>query len=91
MIPHQYGFLDSKAQWPGWTNSPEIDKLLSEIQAAKTQDEAKELYSQLQQKMWEYLPIINIGTYSKVTGVSDKVKGFRDFIGPVLWNVSVEE
>ncbi|ARP43129.1 Putative peptide-binding periplasmic protein [Geobacillus thermodenitrificans] len=91
VIPHQYGFLDSKAQWPGWTNSPEIDKLLSEIQAAKTQDEAKELYSQLQQKMWEYLPIINIGTYSKVTGVSDKVKGFRDFIGPVLWNVSVEE
>ncbi|MDQ0340984.1 peptide/nickel transport system substrate-binding protein [Caldalkalibacillus uzonensis] len=91
VIPHQYGFLDSKAEWPGWTNSPKIDGLLSDIESAESQEEAKALYAQLQQELWEYLPIINVGTYSKINGISEKVKGFRDFIGPVVWNVSVEE
>jgi peptide/nickel transport system substrate-binding protein len=91
VIPHQYNFLSSEAKWPGWTNSPEIDQLLVDIQYAPSQAEARALYSQLQQKFWEYLPIINVGTYNKINGMSDKVKGFRDFIGPVVWNVSVEK
>lgn len=91
VIPHQYSFLSSQANWPGWTNSPEIDQLLIDIQNAPTQEEAKALYAQLQQTFWEYLPIINVGTYNKINGMSEKVKGFRDFIGPVVWNVSVEK
>lgn len=91
VIPHQYNFLSSQANWPGWTNSPEIDQLLIDIQNAPNQEEAKKLYEKLQQTFWEYLPIINIGNYYKINGMSEKVKGFRDFIGPVVWNVSVEK
>jgi peptide/nickel transport system substrate-binding protein len=89
MIPHQYNFLDSKAEWPGWTNSPEMDKLLEEISTAKSQEEAKALTEELQKVFWEYLPVINVGTYNNITAYDEKVQGFKTFIGPVLWNVSV--
>lgn len=90
IVPHQYGFLDSRANWPGWTNDPKIDQLLDQISSAKTQDETKALIRELQQEFWQYLPVINLGTYKNVNACSDKVKGFKWFIGPVLWNVSIE-
>lgn len=91
LIPHQYSFLDSEAEWPGWTNSPEIDQILDDMETAATPEEVKELNDKLHEEFWNYMPLVNIGNYSKVTGINEKVKGYQDFIGPVVWNVSVEE
>jgi peptide/nickel transport system substrate-binding protein len=90
MTPHQYTFLDSRAQWPGWTNNKDIDRLLDEIQAAPTQEEAKALYSELQQIMWEDLPVINLGRNYRVSAYSEKVHGIKQMLGPIFWNVSIE-
>lgn len=87
---HQYPFLDSKANYPGWTNSPEIDALLNQIQASPSIAEAKLLIDQLNQKNWDYLPIIKIGNIQNLIAIRDKVKGLGDLIGPVLWNVWLE-
>ncbi|TDL30797.1 ABC transporter substrate-binding protein [Jeotgalibacillus sp. S-D1] len=91
VIPHQYGFLDSKSEWPGWTNNTKIDELLEQIGSTPSQEEAKALAAELQQEVWSDLPIINIGNYKNINGYSDKVTGFKHIIGPVLWNVSVSE
>ena len=89
--PHQYVFLDSETVWPGWSNNPEIDRLLDEIKTAKSQDEAKVLYSELQQIIWEYLPVINVGKNSRVSGHSKDLKGYTNLLGPNFWNVTISE
>ncbi|MFC7364254.1 MULTISPECIES: ABC transporter substrate-binding protein [Bhargavaea] len=89
--PHQFVFLDSGTAWPGWTNNAEIDRLLDEINVAASQDEAKELYAQLQQVMWEDLPVINTGTNSRVSGYSKDLKGYTNLSGPNFWNVSINQ
>lgn len=89
--PHQFVFLDSGTQWPGWTNNPEIDALLDQINASADQAEAKELYSQLQEILWEDLPIINVGTNSRVSGLSTNLEGYTNQSGPNFWNVSIND
>lgn len=91
IIPHQYAFLDSKAEWAGWTNNAEIDRLLEEIGKAESQDEAKALTDELQTVFWNDLPVINLGLFNNTDAYSEKVTGFKNFIGPVFWNVSIEE
>jgi peptide/nickel transport system substrate-binding protein len=91
MTPHQYTFLDSRAEWPGWTNNPKIDQLLDDIQAAPTIEEAKEHYAELQKTMWEDLPVINLGRNSRVSAYSEKVQDFTQMLGPNFWNVSVNK
>lgn len=91
VIPHGYNFLDSKAEYPGWTNSPELDQYLEDISNATSQEEATAIAEQLQEEFWDYLPLIILGLFKNTDGYSEKVQGFQNFIGPVLWNVSVEE
>lgn len=91
IIPHQYGFLDSENEWPGWTKNAEIDRLLDEIGRAENQDEAKALMHELQTEFWNDLPVINLGLFNNTDAYNEKVKGFKNFVGPVLWNVSIEE
>lgn len=85
---HQLPFLDSRADYPGWTNSPQIDQLLDGIQSASSIAEAKPLVDQLQAKVWEELPIIKLGNRVNMAAVGEHVQGLQDVIGPILWNVS---
>lgn len=91
ITPRQYTFLHSKTEWPGWTNNPEIDQILADMNTANTGDKLRELNEELHEQLWNYLPVINLGSYSKVTGINEKVIGYRDYLGPVLWNISKEE
>lgn len=88
---HQNPFLDSKAEYPGWTNSEKIDQLLNQITEAKDFEEAKPLIDELQLEVWEYLPIIKVGNHQDLVAVSDKVSGYSNLIGPILWNISKNE
>ncbi|OXM88360.1 ABC transporter substrate-binding protein [Paenibacillus rigui] len=87
--PLQFPFLDSKANWPGWTNSPEIDKLLAKIKASTTQEEAKTAFAELQTAFWQENPVLVVGQYLQITAASNKVKGFKDFNGPLFWNTTI--
>jgi peptide/nickel transport system substrate-binding protein len=87
--PLQFPFLDSKANWPGWTNSPELDKLLAKIKDSTTQAEAKAAFAELQAVFWQENPVLVIGHYLQITATSNKVKGFQDFNGPLFWNTSI--
>ncbi|GGG15045.1 ABC transporter substrate-binding protein [Paenibacillus abyssi] len=88
--PLQYPFLDSKTEWPGWTNSSVIDSYLAEIKAAQTQEQAHAAFVKLQEAFWDENPVLVIGHYLQVTASTNKLKGFVDFHGPLLWNTHLE-
>lgn len=83
--------MDSRAKFAGWTNNPEIDKLLDQIKAQSSQDKAKETFNELQKVIWEDMPVVNIGAYDSISVKAEKVKGYQEFLGPVLWNTTVKE
>jgi peptide/nickel transport system substrate-binding protein len=89
--PNQYVFLDSQTAWPGWTDNAEIDSLLDQINAEENPDKSKALTADLQQVMWEDLPIINVGHNSRVSGYSEKLEGYNQMLGPIFWNVSLNK
>lgn len=89
--PLQYPFLDSRAEWPGWTNSEEIDRLIDEIQVTTDQEKVKELVAELQEEVWTYLPIIKPGNKLDLMAHRTEVSGFETLVGPILWNISIQE
>jgi peptide/nickel transport system substrate-binding protein len=89
--PLAYPFLDSKVEYPGWTNNPEIDRLLSEIRNAESQEIATVKFGELQTLIWKDLPVINVGMTNFISSYSDKVKGYSEFMGPIFWNTSIEK
>ncbi|KGR78067.1 ABC transporter substrate-binding protein [Ureibacillus manganicus] len=89
--PVQYPFLDSAGAWPGWTNSEEIDSAIFNIRNAQSAEEAKEHTVKLQTAFWDYVPIIKMGNSMEISSYRSNVQGFDYFIGPVLWNVSIEK
>ena len=91
-VLHQYPFLDSRAKFPGLSNSPEIDGVLDAIKQAPSLKEAKPLVDKLNVLSWQYLPVIVLGhTTPEPIAIKKNVKGYHDLIGPVLWNVTVSQ
>ncbi|PIC63017.1 hypothetical protein CSV79_14040 [Sporosarcina sp. P13] len=88
--PTQIQYLDSRYKFPGWTNDPEIDKLIDEMIVAPTPEEAKEIFTKIQEKNWEYLPAVKYGDIKRPQITSKEISGFKFFQGPVLWNVTKE-
>jgi len=88
---HQNPFLDSKAEYAGWTNSPEIDELLVAITQESDFSAAKPLIDELQAEVWNYLPIVKLGNYTDLAAVNHQVEGYSELIGPILWNVGKTE
>ncbi len=89
-VLHQYPFLDSRARFPGLSNSPEIDAALDGIKAAPSLKAAKGLVDQLHVLLWTYLPVIVLGhTTPEPIALKTHIAGYQDLIGPVLWTVSV--
>lgn len=91
-VLHQYPFLDSRANFPGWSNSPDIDQVLDQIKQAPSLKEAKPLVDKLHVLTWQYLPVIVLGhTQPEPIAIKDGVTGYADLIGPILWNVQVAD
>lgn len=77
--------------FPGWTNDPKIADLMKKVNGAPTKEEAKKYWDEAQGLSWQYLPIVNLGDDYLLTVATDKVKGFKSFLGPVVWNTTVSK
>jgi hypothetical protein len=89
-VLHQYPFLDSRAKFPGLSDSPEIDGVLDAIKQASTLKETRPLVDKLNVLLWQYLPVIVLGrTTPDAVAIKNNVKGYQDLSGPILWNLSV--
>src|SRR5699024_74539 len=60
----------------GWTESDELNQLLKDIRSEPTLDDAKELYDDLQNWYWEYMPVVIVGDYDGLVAVRDNIKGY---------------
>lgn len=89
MTPPQLLYLSPT--WPGWTNDEQITKLIAQLNASKDAQEAKASWDQLQDYMYDYVPISKFGDYYEYYGVSNKVSGMTILDGMILWNTSVEK
>jgi peptide/nickel transport system substrate-binding protein len=91
-VLHQYPFLDSRAKFPGLSDSPEIDGVLDAIKQASTLKETRPLVDKLNVLLWQYLPVIVLGrTTPDAVAIKNNVKGYQDLSGPILWNLSVTQ
>ncbi len=87
--PSAQNFL--RSDYPGWTESPELDKLIESFRSKQTLDDAKDLYAGIQQWYVDYLPVVKIGDYNKVATTRKAVKNFNHQDGYIFWNVSNEK
>lgn len=75
-----------------YVNGPNDDKtndLLDSIAVAESQEEAKELWDELQEYTWEFLPAMKIGDFPKITVMRSEVEGYQYFNAkPILWNTT---
>jgi len=74
----------------GGVGDSKIIDLLGAIEVSETEEEAKELWDELQEHAWEnHLPITMFGGYYDLFGATTKVEGFSTFSGGVFWNTKV--
>ncbi|WP_368652155.1 ABC transporter substrate-binding protein [Ornithinibacillus sp. 4-3] len=74
-----------------YVNGPEDEKtneLIDDMSNAKTLEEAKAIWDELQGYLWEYLTAIKLGDTMDVSVTSKNVEGFGYLGGPLLWNTS---
>lgn len=86
--PTEVNYLSSKNNYSGWSNSPELDKLLEDMMVASDDEAMKEIFTMLQEETWNYLPAIKFGDFNRVTVTHGEINDFKFFHGPILWNVS---
>ena len=84
-------YLHSENDYAGWTDSPEIDRLVERIRVTESHDEAFELFKDLQQEVMEYLPYVRYGNYKPLHGMRSDIDGFTVSNNIILWNVSKSE
>ncbi|MEV6173352.1 ABC transporter substrate-binding protein [Streptomyces sp. NPDC051954] len=83
---------NSSGNQSGFSN-PEVDKLIKDADAAKTQEESEKLYQQLEKKLPEYMPSIPLWYYKVNAGYSEKVSGvkYAQDGDPILTGVEVKK
>ncbi|RFU67509.1 ABC transporter substrate-binding protein [Peribacillus saganii] len=65
------------------------EDLIKQLRGSTSQEDAKKLWDELQAYSWEFLPIIKIADYSRITASSKKVEGLKLLDGPILWNTTI--
>lgn len=84
--PSSLAFM--RKDFPGWTDSPELDKLLAEFRGAPNLEKAKAVYDDLQKWFYDYVPVVKIGDGNSVSATQIAVKNMQWLDGLIFWNVS---
>lgn len=87
--PTPSDLLYLSSAWAGWTEDDKITALKEEMNSAITQEEATEVWNELQAYLWEYLPVISFGDVYNLSAHSRKIENMNYFLGPIFWNIKV--
>lgn len=83
-------WLDSATQYPGWTNSSEIDSFIDQIRTAASPEEASDYFGELQDEFYNYLPLVKYGDTKNIHATRSNIKGYDYSLSHVFWNISKE-
>lgn len=88
--PSEINYVDSRKNYPGWYHNSEINQLLDQLVVTPDQDEAKEIFREIQSLYLEDVPIVKLGDMHALAASRSNVKNFNYFYEIHFWNVSVE-
>ncbi len=86
--PSSLAFM--RKDFAGWTDSPELDALLAEYRGSKTLDDARGLYDELQEWVYDYVPVTKFGDVKYLGATTSKVSQDTPIFGGIHWRVSKE-
>lgn len=86
--PTPVQFLYLNESYVDGPKDEKIHNLIDQVVKAQSDQEAKEVWDELQGYLWEYLPIIKLGDFTKISVMSKNVEGYDYFKDPILWNTS---
>ena len=75
------------ATCPGWWDTPTTDTVLAQLNAEPHPRKRLHLLSELQNLVYEEVPIIRPGTAFSLMPSRRNLPGFTPRLGMVLWNV----
>jgi peptide/nickel transport system substrate-binding protein len=79
--------LAGDANWFGWYNDSEIEKLRAEFLAAGSPQEQKAIAEKLQLRYYEQVPYLNTGQFFKPVAYRKNLVGVPNATEFVLWNI----
>ncbi|MCZ2859297.1 ABC transporter substrate-binding protein [Blastococcus sp. VKM Ac-2987] len=87
--PSQINYLTPT--WPGEYRSETMDGLLAEYNRATNADEAYEVVEQIQQTIWDEIPVISISPSKTLQVSSSKVQDLATFRPAVFWGTYLSQ
>lgn len=90
-IPSTQVFL--LESWPGWTNDDQLKQAMNDLTYAADENEAKEANDRLQERFFEYRPIVKYGNKRTIIGASADAEGveFVTGAGVILWEAHMTD
>ncbi len=82
---------DPKTAWFGWPEDEKIEELRAAFMDAATKEEQMAIIDQLQKRFYEFFPYLNTGQFVTPVAWRSNVKGVRDSLQFVTWNVEKTE
>jgi peptide/nickel transport system substrate-binding protein len=73
--------------YPGWTDNAAITKAISAVNAATSDGELGQAYTDLQTSVYDYVPLIKLVDYSQLNGAGSDIGGYRQHMGPILYGL----
>jgi peptide/nickel transport system substrate-binding protein len=86
--PEPSSLVYLRKDFPGWTDSPELDRLLGQFRSAPTLDQAASVYEEMQKWFYEYVPVVKIGDGNSIAAAKSSVQNITWLDGLIFWNVT---
>lgn len=87
-VPEPSSLFFMRESYPGWTDSEELPGLLKKFRGKPSLEEAQDYYDTLLEWYWDYIPIIKIGDFNRVSSTRSTVSDFLYQDGFVFWNIA---
>lgn len=88
--PTQISYIDSRKEYPGWYNNPQVDQLIDQLAVTTNQDENKVIFDQLQKLYSQDVSTVKLGDMFALSASRNNVKNYDFFYDIHFWNVSLE-
>ncbi|GGA22959.1 ABC transporter substrate-binding protein [Psychrobacillus lasiicapitis] len=84
--PNELGMLVPNIQSSGWYESPRWSDLIAQWGEAETEEQQKEILTEMNQTVNDELPFIKIANLTTLDIKTNKIKNYENWLGQRFWN-----